>query len=82
VRSAIAVAIANSTVAAFNLFEEAWVLTASNLDTRPVLTQIYLETFQNLHFSYGMALSLVLTAVSLLVSLVFVVRIYNSTRLE
>jgi multiple sugar transport system permease protein len=82
VRSAIAVAIANSTVAAFNLFDEAWVLTASSLDTRPVLTQIYLETFQNLHFSYGMALSLVLTVASLLVSLIFVVRIYNSTRLE
>ena len=82
VRSAIAVAIANATVAAFNLFDEAWVLTASSLDTRPILTQIYLETFQNLHFSYGMALSLVLTAVSLLVSLIFVVRIYNSTRFE
>jgi multiple sugar transport system permease protein len=82
VRSAIAVAIANSTVAAFNLFDEAWVLNASSLDTRQILTQIYLETFQNLHFSYGMALSLVLTAVSLLVSLIFVVRIYNSTRLE
>lgn len=82
VRGAIAVAIANSTVAAFNLFDEAWVLNASSLDTRPVLTQIYLETFQNLKFSYGMALSLVLTAVSLLVSLVFVVRIYTSTRLE
>lgn len=82
VRSAIAVAIANSTVAAFNLFDEAWVLTASSLDTRPILTQIYLETFQNLHFSYGMAMSLVLTAVSLLVSLIFVIRIYNSTRFE
>lgn len=82
VRTAIAVAVANSTVAAFNLFDEAWVLTASSIDTRPILTQIYLETFQNLHFSYGMALSLVLTAVSLLVSLIFVVRIYTSTRLE
>jgi multiple sugar transport system permease protein len=82
VRSAIAVAVANSTVAAFNLFDEAWVLTSSSLDTRPVLVQIYLETFQNLHFSYGMALSLVLTIVLLLVSLIFVVRIYRSTRLE
>lgn len=82
VRSALAVAVANSMVAAFNLFDEAWVLTASSLDTRPVLTQIYLETFQNLHFSYGMALALVLTAVSLLVSLIFVLRIYSSTRFE
>ena len=82
VRSAIAVAVANSTVAAFNLFDEAWVLTASIQDTRAILTEIYLETFQNLHFSYGMALSLVLTVVSLLVSLIFVVRLYRSTRLD
>ena len=82
VRSAIAVAITNSVVAAFNLFDEAWVLASSSLDTRSVLIQIYLETFQNLHFSYGMALSLVLTLVSLVVSLVFVLRIYRSTRME
>ena len=47
-----------------------------------MVVQIYLETFQNLHFSYGMALSLVLTVISILVSAVFVVRLYNSTRLE
>ena len=82
IRGAIAVAMTNSTVAAFNLFDEAWVLAGSSLDTRPVLVQIYLETFQNLHFSYGMALSLVVTVVSLLVSLVYVVRIYHNTRFE
>jgi multiple sugar transport system permease protein len=82
IRSAIAVAMTNSTVYAFNLFDEAWVLAGPSLDTRPVLIQIYLETFQNLHFSYGMALSLVVTAVSLLVSLVFVLRIYRNTRFE
>jgi multiple sugar transport system permease protein len=82
VRGAIALAMTNSTVAAFNLFDEAWVLAGSSLDTRPVLTQIYLETFQNLHFSYGMALSLVVTVVSLLVSMVFVWRVYNTTRFE
>ena len=82
IRGALAVAMTNSTVAAFNLFDEAWVLAGSSLDTRPVLVQIYLETFQNLHFSYGMALSLVVTAVSLLVSLVYVVRIYHNTRFE
>jgi multiple sugar transport system permease protein len=82
VRSAIAVAMTNSTVAAFNLFDEAWVLAGASLDTRPVLVQIYLETFQNLHFSYGMALSLVVTMVSLLVSLVFVLRVYRNTRFD
>ncbi len=82
VRSAIAVAMTNATVNAFNLFDEAWVLAGSSLETRPVLVQIYLETFQNLRFSYGMALSLVITLVSLLVSLVYVLRVYRNTRFD
>ena len=65
-----------------NFFDEAWVLAGPSLDTRPILIQIYLEAFQNLHFSYGMALSLVVTVVSLLVSLVYVVRVYRNTRLD
>jgi multiple sugar transport system permease protein len=80
--SAVAVAMTNSTVAAFNIFDEPWVLAGASLETRPILVQIYLETFQNLKFSYGMALSLVLTAISLLVSLVFVLRFYRTTRYE
>ncbi|MFE0018259.1 carbohydrate ABC transporter permease [Mesorhizobium sp. NPDC059054] len=82
VRSAIAVSMTNATVNAFNLFDEAWVLAGSSLETRPVLVQIYLETFQNLRFSYGMALSLVITLVSLLVSLVYVLRVYRNTRFD
>lgn len=82
IRSAMAVSMTNATVYAFNLFDEAWVLSGSSLETRPVLVQIYLETFQNLHFSYGMAMSLVITFVSLLISLVFVLRVYHNTRLD
>jgi multiple sugar transport system permease protein len=82
IRGAVAVAMTNATVTAFNLFDEAWVLASSSLDTRPILVQIYLETFQNLHFSYGMAMSLTVTVVSLLVSLVYVVRVYHNTRYD
>ena len=82
IRGAIAIAMTNGTVAAFNLFDEAWVLAGASLDTRPMLVQIYLETFQNLHFSYGMALSLVVTIVALLVSLVYVIRIHHDTRFD
>jgi multiple sugar transport system permease protein len=82
IRGAVAVAMTNATVTAFNLFDEAWVLASSSLETRPVLVQIYMETFQNLHFSYGMAMSLTVTVVSLLVSLIYVVRVYNTTRYE
>lgn len=81
-RGAIAVAMTNATVNAFNLFDEAWVLSGASLETRPVLVQIYLETFQNLRFSYGMALSVVITLVSLIVSLVYVLRVYRNTRFD
>lgn len=82
IRSALAVSMTNATVYAFNLFDEAWVLAGASLETRPVLVQIYLETFQNLNFSYGMAMSLLITFVSLLVSLVFVLRVYRNTRYD
>ena len=82
IRSAVAIAMTQSTVQAFNLFEEAWVLNGASRDTLPILGKIYLETFQNLNFSYGMALSLVVTLLSLLVSLSFVVRVYRDTRLD
>jgi multiple sugar transport system permease protein len=82
IRSAVAIAMTQSTVQAFNLFEEAWVLNGASHDTRPILGQIYLETFQNLNFSYGMALSLMVTLLSLVVSLSFVLRVYRDTRLD
>ena len=43
IRGPVAVAMTNATVTAFNLFDEAWVLASSSLDTRPILVQIYLE---------------------------------------
>jgi multiple sugar transport system permease protein len=81
-RSAIAVAMTNATVAAFNLFDEAIVLTRNSVETRPILLQIYLEAFKKFHFSYGMALSLTVTLVSLMISLNYVMRIYRSTSLS
>jgi multiple sugar transport system permease protein len=80
-RGAIAVAMTNATVQAFNLFDEAIVLSRNSVETRPILLQIYLEAFKKFHFSYGMALSLMVTLISLLVSLVYVLRVYRSTRL-
>jgi multiple sugar transport system permease protein len=82
VRSAIAVAMTNATVSAFNLFDEAIVLAHNSVETRPILIQIYLEAFKKFNFSYGMALSLVVTFISLLISLGYVLRIQRTTRIE
>jgi multiple sugar transport system permease protein len=82
IRSGLAIALAQSIVTAFNLFDEAWILAGSSLDTRPILVQVYLEAFQNLHFSRGMALSVLVMVVSLAVSLIFVSRVYRETRVD
>ena len=82
VRSAIAVSMTNATVSAFNLFDEAIVLGHNSVETRPILIQIYLEAFKKFNFSYGMALSLTVTLVSLMISLGYVLRIQRTTRLE
>lgn len=78
----LAIALSQSTVFAFNLFDEAWILAGPSLDTRTVVAEVYMAAFQNLHFSYGMALSVLLMVASLLVSLVYVVNVYRETRVE
>lgn len=82
IRGGIAIAMTQSTVAAFNFFDEAWILTGSARGTRPILVQVYLEAFQNLHFSYGMALSVLVMFASLAVSLVYVLRVQRVTRMD
>ena len=78
----LAIALSQSTVFAFNLFDEAWILTGSSLDTRTIVAQVYMSAFQDLHFSYGMALSVLVMVASLLVSLIYVLRVYRETRYD
>lgn len=78
----LAIALSQSTVFAFNLFDEAWILTGTSLNTRSALVQVYMSAFQNLRFSTGMALSVLVMAVSLVVSLIYVLRVYRETRLD
>ncbi len=77
----LAIALSQSTVFAFNLFDEAWILAGSSLDTRTIVAQVYMSAFQHLHFSYGMALSVLVMLASCLVSLVYVLRVYRETGL-
>jgi len=78
----LAIALSQSTVFAFNLFDEAWILNGSSLDTRSVLVQVYMSAFQDLRFSYGMALSVLVMLASLVISLVYVLRVYRETRYD
>jgi len=82
IAGALAIALTQSTLFAFNLFDEAWVLSGSSLDTRTVLIQVYMSAFQDMHFSYGMALSVIVMFVSLAISLFYVLRVYRETRFD
>lgn len=76
---ALAIAVTQSIVTAFNLFDEAWVLGGASLDTRTLLIQVYLTAFQSLHLSYGMALSILVMLASLAVSALVVLRSRGET---
>lgn len=78
----LAIALSQSTVFAFNLFDEAWILNGSSLDTRSLIIQVYMSAFQNLRFSNGMALSVLAMIASLVVSLVYVLKVYRETRFD
>ncbi|MBU1314614.1 MAG: sugar ABC transporter permease [Alphaproteobacteria bacterium] len=78
----IAIALSQSTVFAFNMFDEAWILNGTSLDTRSIMIQVYMSAFQSLKFSYGMALSVLAMLASLIVSAVYVVRVYSETRYD
>ncbi|NBB10166.1 carbohydrate ABC transporter permease [Pseudomonas sp. SLFW] len=78
----LAIALSQSTVFAFNLFDEAWILNGSSLDTRSLIIQVYMSAFQNLKFSYGMALSVLAMIASLVVSMIYVLKVYRETRFD
>lgn len=77
---ALAIVLSQSTIGAINLFDEAYVLTGSSLDTRSVLIQDYLITFRNLNLSLGMALSFVITFATVVVTALFAVWLYRGSR--
>jgi multiple sugar transport system permease protein len=78
----LAIALSQSTVFAFNLFDEAWILNGSSMDTRSIMVQVYMLAFQNLKFSLGMGLSILAMIASLLVSAIYVLRVYKETRFD
>lgn len=78
----LAIALSQSTVFALNLFDEAWILNGNSMDTRPAIVQVYQLAFNNLKFSMGMALSILVMIVSLVISAVYVIRVYRETRFE
>ncbi len=79
---ALVIAMTQSTINAFNLFDEAWILAGASLDSRTLLIETYMLAFQDLRFSAGMALSVLVMIASLAVSLVYILRSGRSVAYE
>ncbi len=65
------ITLAQGTIAAFNLFDEAYIMTGTALDTRSLLIQDYLISFREMNLGKGMALSLLISLISLILMYIF-----------
>ncbi|MEI6100554.1 MAG: sugar ABC transporter permease [Eubacteriales bacterium] len=72
IRPVLIITLAQGTIAAFNLFDEPYIMTGTALDTRSVLIQNYLVAFREMNLGSGMALSLLISFISLVFMFVFI----------
>jgi multiple sugar transport system permease protein len=79
-RGSIVAALAIGTVVAFGIFDVVYVLVGTDRDARSVMMQIYLTTFGNLDFGHGAALAVMLSLVSILVSVAYIVGLRRRAR--
>lgn len=79
VRPGLTVAIVQALIQCINVFDQAYVLNANALSGRSIMLQTYLTTFQNLNFGQGYALSFLVTAATMLISLLILRFLYKQT---
>jgi multiple sugar transport system permease protein len=76
-RPGIAVAMVEAVVATLNVFDQPYVLNGAASTGVSVMEQTYFVTFQSLNFGQGYALSLLITAVTIVLSLIIVKLVYR-----
>lgn len=72
IRPVLVITLAQGTIAAFHLFDEAYIMTGTALDTRSLLIQNYLVAFREMNLGSGMALSLLISFCALLFMVIFI----------
>lgn len=77
IRPALAIAVAELMIASLNMFAKVYVLNGSASTGMSIMLQTYTITFQNLNFGQGYALSFLVTAVTMLLSLAILKGIYK-----
>jgi len=79
IRPGLTVAVVQALIQCINVFDQAYVLNANALTGRSIMLQTYLTTFQNLNFGQGYALSFLVTAVTMIISLGILRFLYRQT---
>lgn len=76
----IAVALTVGAVVAFGIFDVIYVLNGTAFESRSLMMQVYLTTFQNLDFGKGVAMAFVITAITALVVGLYLLAFRRSMR--
>jgi multiple sugar transport system permease protein len=76
----IAVALTVGAVVAFGIFDVIYVLNGTAFESRSLMMQVYLTTFQDLNFGKGVALTFVITAITALVAGLYLLAFRRSTK--
>jgi len=76
----IAIALTVGAVVAFGIFDVIFVLNGTALESRSLMMQVYLTTFEDLNFGEGVALAFVITALTALVVLFYLFAFRRRTR--
>jgi multiple sugar transport system permease protein len=76
----VAVALTVGAVVAFGIFDVIYVLNGTAFESRSLMMQVYLTTFQDLNFGKGVALAFVITAITGLVVGLYLLAFRRSTK--
>ncbi|WP_251862377.1 sugar ABC transporter permease [Clostridium sp. Marseille-Q2269] len=72
IKSVLVITLAEGTISAFHLFDEAYIMTGTALDTRSLLIENYLVAFREMNLGSGMALSMLISLFSLLIMSIYI----------
>lgn len=72
IKPVLAITLAQGTISALHLFDEAYILTGTALDTRSLLIENYLIAFREMNLGAGMALSLLISVLALILMGIYI----------
>jgi len=72
IKPVLSITLAQGTISALHLFDEAYIMTGTALDTRSLLIENYLIAFREMNLGTGMALSLLISVAALILMAIYI----------